>query len=100
MWDFIVRYWIEVLFTGVCTGVSIIIKNLYKRQKAIENGVLALIRSELIQKYREYEAKGELTILDKENIEHLYTEYKNLGGNGTVECMYKDLMNLDTKIIR
>ena len=100
MLDFITTYWLEVLFSGVCTGIAFIIKRLYKKQKAIENGVQALLRNELIRRYREYEVKGEITILDKENIEHMFTEYKNLGGNGTVASMYDDLMKLDTKIIK
>ena len=100
MLEFITTYWLEVLFSGVCTGITLIIKNLYKKQKAIENGVQALLRNELIRRYREYETKGEITILDKENIEHMFNEYKNLGGNGTIKKMYEDLMELDTKIIK
>ena len=100
MIEFIVKYWLEILFTSICTGITYIIKRLYKKQKAIENGVQALLRNELIRRYREYEVKGEITILDKENIEHMFKEYKNLGGNGTVASMYEDLMKLDTKIIK
>lgn len=100
MLEFIIQYWLEILFTGICTGVSFVIRKVAKKQKAIENGVQALLRNELIRRYREYETKGELSILDKENIEHMYKEYKNLGGNGTVKSMYDDLMKLDTKIIK
>lgn len=99
MGGFIIQYWLEVLFTAVCTGIGFVIKSMYKKQKAVENGVQALLRNELIRCYREYEIKGELSILDKENIEHMYREYKNLGGNGTVKSMYEDLMKLETKII-
>lgn len=100
MLEFITTYWLEVLFSSVCAGIALLVKRLYKKQKAIENGVQALLRNELIRRYREYEIKGEITIIDKENIEHMFTEYKNLGGNGTVESMYHDLMKLDTKIIK
>lgn len=41
-----------------------------------------------------------MTILDKENIDHLYQEYKNLGGNGTVKELYEDLLDIDIKIIK
>ena len=100
MIEFIATYWLEMLFSSVCAGIGFIVKRLYKKQKAIENGVQALLRNELIRRYREYEIKGEITILDKENIEHMFNEYKNLGGNGTVKKMYEDLMELDTKIIK
>jgi len=71
-----------------------------RKNEAIEKGVQALLRNELIRRYREYEIKGELSILDKENIEHMFTEYKNLGGNGTVEKMYEELLELPTKILK
>ena len=38
------------------------------KDKAIEEGVQALLRNELVREYREYKAKGELSILDKDNI--------------------------------
>ena len=101
--EFIIKYWLEVAFGLVCSAFVYVftrVRKLYKKQKSVENGVLALLRNEMIKNYREYETRGELTILDKENIEHLFKEYKNLGGNGTVECMYKDLMKLETKIVK
>ena len=71
-----------------------------RKNKAIENGVQALLRNELIRRYREYESKGEMSILDKENIEHMFKEYANLGGNGTVKKMYDELLGLPIKIVR
>lgn len=111
MLEFIIQYWLEIAFTGVVGAISFVLKkiynthknkmdNLFARQQAVEQGVQALLRNELIRRYREYETKGEITILDKENIEHMYKEYENLGGNGTVKSMYEDLMKLDTKIIK
>lgn len=103
MLEFIIKYWLEFLFglvVGVLTFLMKKISTLYKKEKAIENGVQALLRNELIRRYREYETKGEITILDKENIEHLFNEYKNLGGNGTVAQMYEEMLNLPIKIIK
>lgn len=71
-----------------------------KKNKAIENAVQSLLRDRLIEKYRIFKQKGEMTILDKENIDHLYQEYKNLGGNGTVKELYEDLLDIDIKIIK
>ena len=71
-----------------------------RKNTAIENGVQALLRNELIRRYREYEEKGEVSIIDKENIEHMFEEYKNLGGNGTVAKMYEDMLELPIKIIK
>lgn len=114
MLEFIIKYWLEVLFSAILGLIGLGYKMLKKRQdkqeiknqeqdmknKAIEKGVQALLRNELIRRYREYEIKKEISILDKENIEHMFKEYKNLGGNGTVEKMYEDLLELPTKIIK
>ena len=102
MIDFITQYWLQELFGVICILIGYIFRKLaklWKRQKAIENGVQALLRNELIRRYREYEAKGEISILDKENVGHMYEEYKNLGGNGTVAKLYEDLLQMKTKII-
>lgn len=71
-----------------------------KKDETIEQGVQALLRNEIIRRYREFESKGEISILDKENLEEMFEQYKNLGGNGTVKKMMDDLLDLKTKIIR
>lgn len=71
-----------------------------KKISVLEQGVQALLRNEIIRRYREFESKGEISILDKENLEEMFVQYKNLGGNGTVKKMMDELLNLKTKIIR
>ena len=107
MFEFIVTYWLEALFTLLCSVFVFLFKRLFnkikenrERQKAVEAGLQALLRNELIRRYREYEIKGEISILDKENMEHMFKEYENLGGNGTVAQMYKDMLNLPIKVIK
>ena len=103
MIEFIIKYWLEFLFGVVIAVLGYVIKkirNLYNKQRAVENGVQALLRNELIRRYREYEIKGEMSILDKENIEHMFKEYENLGGNGTVKQMYEELLELPIKIVK
>ena len=70
------------------------------KEKAIEEGVQALLRNELVREYREYKAKGKLSILDKDNIEAMFKQYKNLGGNGTVKHLVEEILELPTKIIQ
>ena len=71
-----------------------------KKDLAIENAVQALLRNELIRRYREYKAKGEMTILDRENLEAMFEQYKNLGGNGTVKELMDELLEVPTKVIK
>ena len=105
--DYIIKYWLEIGFASIVGIFSFLFKHLIskqkatkEKQKAIENGVQALLRNELIRRYREFESKGEISILDKENIEHMFEEYENLGGNGTVAEMYKEILSLPIKIVR
>lgn len=104
MLELIIKWAIPFILGTTVTGIITYTKNKLskdkKKDRAIENAVQALLRNELIRRYREYEEKGEISILDKENITHMYEEYKNLGGNGTVEKLYDELLDLHTKIVR
>lgn len=96
----ILNYIIPLILGGIIGFLSNKLKDNNKKEKAIEEGVQALLRNEIIRRYREFETKGEISILDKENLEEMFVQYKNLGGNGTVKKMMDDLLNLKTKIIR
>ena len=54
------------------------LKKSRKKDIAIEEGVQALLRNELVRRYREYETKQEMSILDKENVEAMFRQYENL----------------------
>lgn len=96
----IISYLIPTFLGTILGFVSTKLKKNKKKEQAIEEGVQALLRNELIRRYREYEQKGEMSILDKENMEAMFKQYKNLGGNGTVKHMMDDLFELPTKIIK
>ena len=76
------------------------LKKSKKKDLAIEEAVQALLRNELIRRYREYKAKNEMTILDIENIEAMFKQYKNFGGNGTVKELMDELLEVPTKVIK
>lgn len=96
----IIKWLIPFVMGAVVPTTIGIIKKDRKKDKAIENAVQALLRNELIRRYREYKTKKEMTILDRENIEHMYEEYKNLGGNGTVKELMDELLEVPTKVVR
>lgn len=96
----ILNYIIPLLLGGIIGFLTTKLKNMNKKDKAIEEGVQALLRNELVRRYREYETKQEMSILDKENVEAMFKQYENLGGNGTVKKMYEELLELPTKIIK
>lgn len=96
----ITSYLIPTILGGILGFISTKLKKNKKKDLAIEQGVQALLRNEIIRRYREFETKGEISILDKENLEEMFEQYKNLGGNGTVKKMIDELLELKTKIIR
>ena len=102
-----INIWQIVLGTLIPTFIGTVlgylgtkIKKNRKKDIAIEEAVQALLRNELIRRYREYKAKGEMTILDRENIEAMFKQYKNLGGNGTVKELMDELLEVPTKVIK
>ncbi len=114
MEDFIMKYWLEVIFGAILGLIGLGYKKIKKKQEeqekmqeeqerknqAIENGVQALLRNELIKNFREYKIKGEITLLDKENMEHMFTEYFNLGGNGMMQEVHEEFINIPIKVIK
>lgn len=74
----IINYIIPLSLGGLLGFLFSKLKSMRKKDKAIEKGVQALLRNELVRRYREYEAKGEISILDKENMEAMFKQYENL----------------------
>lgn len=89
--EWIVKYWVEWLFGIVVTVLGILIRKINTRVKqtaskndAIETGVQALLRAQMISDYNHYSDKGYAPIYARENFENEYQQYKNLGGNGVM----------------
>lgn len=104
MVEWIAKYWLEVLFSGLLTGLGFIVKLMWQRQKredlrqqAIELGIQALLRDRVVQAYYHYIERGWITLHGLEATEKMYTEYHNLGGNGTVTKLMEDLRELPVR---
>lgn len=100
MLEQIIIYVITTVVGAVLGFIATKLKKNKNKDIAIEEAVQALLRNELIRRYREYKAKGEMTILDRENIEAMFEQYKNLGGNGTVKELMNELLKVPTKVIK
>lgn len=90
---------IKWLIPFIMGGFIGFIANCKRKNKALAKAVQSLLRDRLIEKYRLFKIKGEMTILDKENIDSLFEEYKELGGNGTIKELMEDLEHTKIKII-
>lgn len=114
MEEFIVKYWLEFLFSLIIGIIGYFVKKIKKKQEeqakkqeeqerknqAIERGVQALLRNELIRRFREYKTKGEMSMLDKENMDHMFTEYFNLGGNGLMKEVHTEFLEIPIKVVK
>ena len=104
MKDFILKYWLESLLAGVCTGITFLYKKLSGRvmqeiaeQQLLKEGVLAILHDRLYQACRHYIREGDIDVEGMKNIEYLYRSYHDLGGNGTGTELYERVKKLPIK---
>lgn len=65
MLEWLAKYWLEVLFSGVLAGGGYLIRRLWKkqqeeevRQTAVKEAIIALLRAELVHAYYHYYERG------------------------------------------
>ena len=99
MLDWLAKYWLEVLFGAVLTGIGIVQKRLSKRMKdekarnqAIENGVRDMLRLTILDNYERCKAAGVISVSRKDAIDSAYNSYHALGGNGTITQVHQEIM--------
>lgn len=102
--NWIAQYWIEALFAAVLSGITVVLRLIYKRVKAqltdselTKSGTLALLHDRLYHACNEYIKQGEISTDDLRNLEYMYNSYHALGGNGTCTALYKKCQNLKIK---
>ena len=86
---------------GVVGTIIGVIGTIYAKRSskrtALSNGVLCLLRAEIIRNHDKYTERREIPIYAKESLEKVYTSYHELGGNGTMTDLYKECMELPVK---
>lgn len=91
--EFVLKFWTEFAFTALAGGVTFLIK----KYMAMGCGIQALLRDRIIQAHNYYMDKGYCPIYAKENVEEMYKQYHNLGGNGTITKLYETMMAMPTE---
>ena len=96
-----IKYWVEFAFGVIAGGLIAGYRKLMNKQKKVEieqraigNGVMALLRDRIIQSCNHYREKGFCPMYALENIEALHKEYKALGGNGAVTTLVEEMHRL------
>jgi len=99
--EWIVKYWVEWLFGIIAAVIMLLFKKLNrklnetrKKDDAIELGIQALLRAQMIADYNHYNEKGSAPIYARENFENVYRQYHNLGGNGVMTDIHTKFMEL------
>ena len=101
MADFIIEYWLEIGFGLVVAFMGFlyrsftkVIHNRERKQEAIEQGIIALLKERLLDLYNQYSDKGYFPIHARDRTDILFEAYSQLGGNGTVKGLVKKLKEL------
>ena len=101
MRDWLIKYWLGVVFGAVTGAGSWAVAHLWQRQKkqqtqqeAMKDGMLALMHDRIFSVYADCRAKGYATVEDIRNLEYLYRPYHKLGGNGTGTELYERIKKM------
>ncbi len=64
------------------------------KNKAMAQGVEALLRDRIIENYNKYEKTGSCPIYAKENVKRMYAPYHKLGGNDVATELVEKLLEM------
>lgn len=73
------------------------IERISNRQKLLEQGMKAILGSHIHEKSQTYIKNGSITPSQMEDMNTLYSSYKNLDGNGTVKKLFTECEKLPTR---
>lgn len=101
MIDYIVKYWVSWALGLLAAGIAFLWRQTQRErraQRAIRDGLKALLRDRIIQMYGICKSKGYCSIPEREALESLYTAYHDgLEGNGTVTDVYNAMRAMPTE---
>ena len=93
--DFMRLNWGWLLsFVTVLGGLTAYI---IRRMIALEKGIQALLRAQMIADWNHYSEKGFAPLYAKENFENCWKQYEALGKNGVMSGVHHDFMALPDK---
>ena len=73
-----------------------IITYVYVHIRALQKGVQALLRAQMIQYYNHYYAKGFAPLYARESFENCWVQYEKLGKNGVMQDIRQKFLALPT----
>ena len=78
--------WLTLLgVPGMVAGLVAFIRLQMKQNRAIKDGLRAILRDRLLQAFRHCSAHGFADSDERQNFENMYIQYHSLGGNGVMD---------------
>ena len=78
--------WLTILgVPGMFAALISFIRVQVKQNRALKNGMQAILRDRLLQRFQECRNQGGANSDERQNFENLYIQYHSLGGNGVMD---------------
>lgn len=75
-------------------------RQLGSSQRAMQEGLKALLRQQIVNAYRDYVIEGRpLTVERKHELTEQYEAYAAIGGNGTGKAMYESICEVPITVV-
>ncbi|MEG0137946.1 MAG: hypothetical protein RRY22_00295 [Bacilli bacterium] len=100
MFEFIAKYWLEVIFGLFLSFIAFVFKRLLTYKDNIENindGMKSILRIKISENYEKIIEKNCITLYDKEGVMDMYECYKKLGGNGFIDELIENINKIPIK---
>ena len=67
------------------------LKHLISIMGTLQSGLKSVLRNDLMNVHDRVTRQGGIYTYQLENVDHMYSDYKNLGGNGVIEKIMEDI---------
>jgi hypothetical protein len=94
MMNDILKIVITAVISAAVSGMLTYFGIVRRKLKAYENGMLSLLRADIIRSHDKYMRKRYCPIYAKDALEKAYNAYHDLGGNGTITSLYNETIKL------
>lgn len=84
-----------VVIPALLGRMWLIMEKMKNHSKSVSEGMVYLLKNEIINTYYERLQKGYCNAYIKDRVTELFEIYKKLGGNGNVERIYNELMKME-----
>lgn len=86
------------LIVSIIISIVNYIKAKNSSQELIKEGVLAILHNKIYTLGKQYIEKGQVSVQEFDDLEHLYKAYHALGGNGTGTAIFNRVKSLPYKV--